>query len=578
MAVYKIDKTDIEFNLFSVWKAQEASPNFGEQELKDILDEFVKFVGNEVFSTRQISDEEGVTQEGDKVSVPKSLHKLHKLYYENGWFGLGFAEEIGGMPVPKSFFVSCASLVTGANTSWYMYPGLTRSALNVIHKIGTEAQKNLYIPNMMEGKWSGTMCLTEADAGSDVGSLRTTATPLGDGKYKINGVKIFISSGDSDLYENIIHLVLARTPEGKPGTKGVSLFIVPKYKIDDQGNVAGPNDVKCTKIEEKMGLHAQATCELTFGSEGGCEGYLIGNEFEGMANMFVMMNEARLDCGLQGESQANLAYGLTLQYAEERVQFGKEITKHPDVRRMLLSMRSKGRGMRAFCIYLGSLFDKHEATQDPNVLKEIALLTPISKAYCTDEGYNVCVDAVQIHGGYGYCREYGIEQFLRDGKVATIYEGTNGIQAIDFTMRKVMADEGKTLGGLLKRVAETVQGDYPTEFKQGLTLMGEVLALSQKVNMHLGKKMQSGDVDGVLAHATEFLQFYSQLIVSWCLLENARVANELLAGEAVPGDKKEFYAAKIVDWQFYVQNELMTNLVLGRRMLEDRFVLKDFTL
>lgn len=267
-------------------------------------------------------------------------------------------------------------MAIGANVSWSMYYGLTQGAMNVILKVGSQEQKDLYVPKMMEGSWGGTMCLTEAGAGSDVGNAKTTAKPLDNGQYAISGTKIFISSGESDLYENNIHLVLARTPGSPEGTKGLSLFIVPRFKINEDGSNGESNNVRCTKLEEKMGLHGQATCELTFGQDGECVGELIGKEHEGIVNMFIMMNEARLLCGLQGESQANLVYMLTEQYAKERSQFGTEIINLPDVKRMLLKMRSTARGLRALCLYTGNLFDKAEKG-DEQAEKEIALFTPI---------------------------------------------------------------------------------------------------------------------------------------------------------------------------------------------------------
>ena len=339
MAGFKTDLKDLEFTLFEWLKIQDHTPDYGENDLKDIINQYDKFIGAEIFPTREKGDIEGVQLKDGQVKVPECFHKANQQFYENGWFALGYPEEIGGMPVPQALNVACTSIANGANVAWTMYYGLSRAAMNVIYEVGSQEQKDKYIPKMMEGAWGGTMCLTESGAGSDVGASKSTAEPVGDGTYKIKGVKIFISSGDNDLYENIVHLVLARTPGSADGTKGLSLFIVPKNKINADGSTGEFNNVRCTKIEEKMGLHGQATCELTFGQEGECIGEMIGNEHEGIMNMFIMMNEARLLCGMQGESQANLAYMMTEQYARERVQFGTEINKLHDVKRMMMKMR-----------------------------------------------------------------------------------------------------------------------------------------------------------------------------------------------------------------------------------------------
>ena len=476
MGYYKADIRDIEFNLIELLKVQEHTKyGFGEQDVKGIVAEYSKFVENEIFPTREPSDHEGVKHVKGKVLVPESLKSLQKNFYENGWFALGMPEEIGGTPVPEALYVACMSLATGANVAWMMYPGLTRAALNVINLKGNPFMKTNIVPKMMSGEWGGTMCLTEAGAGSDVGALRTTAKPIGNGMYSISGTKIFISSGESDLYENNMHLVLARTPGAPEGSKGISLFVVPRFKINDQGINAGSNNVVCSKIEHKMGIHASATCEMQFGIDGQSEGWLIGEELDGMATMFIMMNEARLYCGIQGESQGNLAYQMAEKYTKERSQFGKEIINHPDVRRNLLKMRAISRGMRALCLHTADLFYKVE--DDQKVEGIIGLLTPICKAYCSEQGFLVSSTALQAHGGYGYCSEYGVEQFVRDTQIAMIYEGTNGIQAIDFVMRKILKDGGKSLGLLTQDIVASVQALDETKFKKEKDLFNKVLLL-----------------------------------------------------------------------------------------------------
>jgi 3-(methylthio)propanoyl-CoA dehydrogenase len=567
MPKYQVDLQDIYFNLFDVLKVQRFEKfGLGENDYKGIVEEYNKFVENEVFPTREPSDVEGVKMVDGKVKVAECLHPLQKGFYDNGWFALGFDESIGGTPVPEALYTSCMSLATGANCAWMMYPGLSRAALNVIRLKGSEFMKTHIIPPMMSGDWGGTMCLTEAGAGSDVGALKSTAKPIANGKYAIKGSKIFISSGESDLYKNNIHLVLARTPEGGEGTKGISLFVVPRFKINDDGSLGGDNNVQCSKIEHKMGIHASATCEMQFGQTGETEGWLIGDEFEGMATMFIMMNEARLYCGIQGESQANLAYLMADSYIKDRVQFGKEISHHPDIRRHMLRMRAMSRGMRALCMYTADLFDNVHEKGDTKSEALIGLLTPICKAYCSEQGFQVAVDSLQVHGGYGYCTEYGIEQFVRDIKIATIYEGTNGIQAIDFVMRKILKDGGKAIGDLSAEIMKTLGSLDAGTFKKEVELFGKVM-LSAKATMdYIGGLAKDKKFDLVLQHCTDFLQFASQMIVAWRLMESAKVAHSKLS--SAQGDEKAFLESKIVDFKIYCGHFLIHNLSIAKTITD----------
>ena len=567
MPKYQVDLKDIQFNLFDVLKVQRLQQfGMGENDYKGILEEYNKFVENEVFPTREPSDMEGVKLVNGNVKVAKCLHPLQKAFYENGWFALGFPEEIGGTPVPEALYTACMSLATGANCAWMMYPGLSRAAMNVIRLKGSEFMKTHIIPPMVSGAWGGTMCLTEPGAGSDVGALKSTAKPLANGKYAIKGTKIFISSGESDLYENNIHLVLARTPAGAEGTKGISLFVVPRFKINDDGSVGGDNNVQCSKIEHKMGIHASATCELQFGQTGETEGWLIGDEFEGMSTMFIMMNEARLYCGIQGESQANLAYLLADNYVRERAQFGKELIHHPDIRRNLLRMRAMSRGMRAICMYTADLFDKVHETGDHKYEGLIGLMTPICKAYCSEQGFQVAVESLQAHGGYGYCTEYGIEQFVRDIKIATIYEGTNGIQAIDFVMRKILKDGGKAISALSAEMVASVGGLNEATFKKEKDLFGKVLMSAQSTMQFISGLAQKNQFNIVLQHCTDFLQFASQMVVAWRLMESAKIAEQKLS--SATGEEKEYLESKIVDFKIYCAHYLVHNLSIAKTITD----------
>jgi alkylation response protein AidB-like acyl-CoA dehydrogenase len=565
MGYYKADIRDVEFNLTELLKVQDWK-DFGleENDVKGILSEYNKYVENEVFPTREPSDQVGVKHVNGKVIVPEVLHGVTRSFYENGWFALGMPADIGGTPVPEALYVACNSLATGANCAWTMYPGLSRAALNVVNLKGDEFMKTHIVPRMMEGKWGGTMCLTEPGAGSDVGALRSTAQPLGNGKYAIKGTKIFISSGESDLYENNIHLCLARTPGGEAGTKGISLFVVPRFKINPDGSMGASNNVVCSKIEHKMGIHASATCELQFGTDGESEGWLIGGEFHGMETMFIMMNEARLYCGIQGESQANLAYMMAEKYTKERAQFAKEIIHHPDVARNLLKMRAMSRGMRALCLYTANLFNK--AHQDHKFEAIIGLLTPICKAYCSEQGFNVSSLALQAHGGYGYCTEYGVEQFVRDTQIAMIYEGTNGIQAIDFVMRKILKDGGKTLTALTQEIVTAVQGLDEAKYKREKEMFQKVLMSAQGVMQQIAGYAKNNQYNLVLQNCTEFLNFASQMVIAWRLLESATLADSKMA-TASPADKK-FYESKVTDFKVYCSHYLIHNLSMAKTISE----------
>jgi alkylation response protein AidB-like acyl-CoA dehydrogenase len=513
-----------------------------------------------------LGDEVGVKFDKDKgVTVPPELKSAIQKFYANGWFGLGYSEDIGGMPMPQSISSACASIFTGANVALSMYSSLSMGCMNVILKVGSQEQKDFYVPMMMQGKWGGTMCLTESGAGSDVGAVKTTAVIKDDGSYSINGVKIFISSGDSDIYENNIHLVLARTPGASEGTKGLSLFVVPKFKSNADGSLGDFNHAKCTKIEEKMGIHASATSEITFGAEGESIGYLIGNELDGMANMFIMMNEARLSCGIQGEAQANLAYELTKQYTKERSQFGKEIEHHPDVKRMLLKMRAMSRGMRSLILYSSNLFDCEERGVE-GAEEELALLIPICKSFCTDEGFNVSVDAIQVHGGYGFCTEYGIEQFARDTKIATIYEGTNGIQSIDFVMRKILGDQGKVFGEFITKIQASMASAGNSGWDDEIKSMASSLMKGQQILELYGEFAKKKEIHNILSSTMDFLNYCGNIIITWRLLDAANIAKKALDAGAT-GDDKFYYESKIVDFKVYCQHYLTRNVGIAHSIL-----------
>lgn len=553
MTNYRVELEDVYFNLFEQLGVHEHSRfELDIGSMKDVLQEHEKFVRTVIYPTREPSDREGLKLEGGKVRAPQCLHDAKKLYYENGWFALGLPEDIGGSPVPEALAIACLSMSTSANVGFLMYPGLTKAALNVIRLKGSDEIKQRFLPPMVDGRWGGAMGLTEPEAGSDVGALRTTATPKGDGTWSIKGSKLFISSGEVDFHENTIHLVLARTPNGGPGTKGISLFIVPRNWVNEQGSMEGSNHVECVKLEEKMGIHSSATCELSFGDKGETRGILIGEEFDGMATMFIMMNEARLLCGLQGESQASLAYEMSKLYASQRVQFGVAIDQHPDVRRMLLKMRSVVRGMRSLQLYTANLFDLAEEGKDPNAEGFVGLLTPICKSHFTDQGFFMASDAVQIHGGYGFCKEYGVEQFIRDSIIGRIYEGTNGIQSIDLVTRKVLKDGGKNLGAFLKIIFETFQ-KLPESYGPSVAVVKAFMADLERTTKTFFAWGSEKKMALILRHATDYTTALSQLTMAWRLAEGALAAENLL-GQNSTAYQKEYLQSKAFDFRFYVQN------------------------
>ena len=493
--------------------------------------------------------------------------------------------EVGGQGLPVTVALAIAEYFNGANCAFGMYPGLCHGAGKLVEVFGTQHQKQLFLKNMYSGKWGGSMLLTEPQAGSDVGALTTSAVRNPDGTFNITGNKIFITGGDQNLTENIIHPVLARIEGAPAGTRGISLFIVPKIWVHDDGSLGEPNDVVCTGIEEKMGIHGSATCSLTLGGKGGCRGFLLGEENKGMKVMFHMMNEARLGVGLQGFSMASAAYMHALNYARERIQ-GKNllsmmdpaapaiaIINHPDVRRMLLWMKAHVDGMRSFLYYVGSCFDRVATSTDPETKDRhqgmIEVLTPVIKAYCTDRAFEVCTQAVQVYGGYGYTQEYPVEQLLRDCKITSLYEGTNGIQAMDFLGRKLGMKQGRYFMRFLEEIQKTITTAraFPaleplaSQLEKGVNQLGEVA-------MTLGMNAMSPNVKTAFSFAQPFLEVTGDIIMAWMHLWRATVAAptlEKLAGsldeaarkKAVQDDKQAvFYEGILQCAEYYILSVL----------------------
>jgi alkylation response protein AidB-like acyl-CoA dehydrogenase len=461
----------------------------------------------------------------------------------------------------------------GANFAFMMYPGLTHGAGRLVHTFGTEKQKKLFLKKMFTGEWTGTMLLTEPEAGSDVGALTTSAVKNDDGTYSITGNKIFISSGDHDMSENIIHPVLARIEGAPEGTRGISLFLVPKIRVNDDGSLGDFNDVVCTGVEEKMGIHGNATCSLALGSKGHCQGTLLGEENKGMRAMFQMMNEARLLVGLQGSACASTAYLYAVNYARERVQ-GRHLLKaleddaplvpiieHPDIRRMLLTMKVYVEGMRSLICYIGNCEDKFKISDKEEDKAKyqglIDLLIPISKGYVTDKAFEVCSLGVQVYGGYGYIKEYPMEQLLRDCRITQIYEGTNGIQAMDLLGRKLGMNKGKPIMDLLGEIQQTIAAaksisilaDIANKVEAAVNKLGEVA-------LHIGQTGMSPDTRmTAFAHAYNFMEVSGDVVLAWLLLWRASIAAQNLENGAKKKDAA-FYEGQLKSAEFFVHSIL----------------------
>ncbi|MFW5931173.1 MAG: acyl-CoA dehydrogenase, partial [Desulfosalsimonas sp.] len=507
------------------------------------------------------------------VKAPEVYKRPFELLKEGEWIAMPEDPKWGGQGMPRSVSMAAAEYFNGANYSFMMYAGLTHGAGRLVENFGTDRQKNLYLENMYTGKWTGTMLLTEPVAGSDVGRLETKAIPQGDGTYKIKGQKIFISSGDHDLAENIVHPVLARIEGAPAGTKGISLFLMPKYRVNEDGSLGKFNDVNCVGIEHKMGIHGNATCTLSMGDNDDCIAELLGEENKGMRAMFLMMNEARLLVGMQGFACASASYIESVNYAKERLQ-GRHLTKmmekdapavpiiqHPDVRRMLLTMKAYVDGMRSLIYYTAWCEDKADVTDDEKEKEKchdlIDLLIPIAKGYVTDRAFEICNLGMQVYGGYGYIKEYPLEQLVRDCRITTIYEGTNGIQAMDLLGRKLGMKKGKLVMDLMGEINATISSakeqervkPYAETLEQSLNKLGECA-------IHLGKAAMSEKVLEAFAYAYPFMDVCGDVVMAWMLVWRASIAEKAL--EKAKKKDVPFYEGQIKSAQFFCNTVLPT--------------------
>jgi alkylation response protein AidB-like acyl-CoA dehydrogenase len=559
MTDYKAPLRDIRFVADELWDYDKHYQSLSgtedvNSELRDaILEEAAKFAEQVIAPLRRSGDEEGCTWSEDGVTTPSGFKEAYKQFIDGGWCGLSMPEEFGGQALPASLELMAGELIGQANHSWSAYPGLSAGARETVLAHGTEEQQQAYLPKLVSGQWTGTMCLTEPQCGSDLSFLRTKANPNSDGSYSITGTKIFISAGEHDLTDNIIHIVLARLPDAPPGNKGISLFIVPKFIPNAQGETGARNGVSCGSIEHKMGIHAQATCVLNFD---GATGYLIGGENEGLKCMFTFMNNARLGTAVQGLNHAEVALQGALAYALDR-EAGRSLTGvkspdrpadklivHPDVRKMLLTIRAFSEAHRALYLFLAQQADKEQRgteEQKREGAELMALLTPIAKGFMTETGLEAASIGVQVYGGHGFIREWGMEQNLRDARISTLYEGTTGIQALDLLGRKIMGDGGAMFGRFAKRVATDcaeMDPTYASQIQQKLAEWGE---LATSIG---GKGMKNPDEIG--AASVDFLMYSGYVIHAWLWGKMGTLAKAKLA----EGDDV-FYRAKVATADFY---------------------------
>ncbi|MEM9050188.1 MAG: acyl-CoA dehydrogenase C-terminal domain-containing protein [Pseudomonadota bacterium] len=576
MPSYTPPLRDMKFVLHEVLNIQD-QPIEGYADLTEdftsaVLSEAGK-IASEVLAPLNFSgDREGCVLENGVVRTPKGFKEAFDQLREGGWTGLDCAEEFGGQGLPYVMGTAVGEMLVSANLAFMMYPGLTHGAYSAINLHGSQAQKETYLPKMVTCEWTGTMNLTEPHCGTDLGLMRTKAEPQDDGSYKITGQKIFISAGEHDMAENIIHLVLAKIPGGPDGIKGVSLFIVPKFIVNEDGSLGQRNSLACGKLEEKMGIHGNSTCVMNYD---GATGWLIGEEHKGMRAMFTMMNEARIGVGLQGLSQAAVAYENALAYAKDRLQ-GRDVTGaknpdgpadpiivHPDIRRTLMDQKSFVEGARLFALWGASLVDAEHRGQDKSAAGLIALLTPIIKAFLTDKGFEMCIAAQQVYGGHGYVEEWGMSQFARDARIAMIYEGANGVQALDLVGRKLPQLGQSALMGLFETVKSFIKEhsedeDLKAGFMDPLKQASKDLQEATMYFVSEGMK----NPNHALAGSTDYLHLFGHLCLGYAWAQMAVAAKAAIAAGTT---ERDFYDAKLATGRYYMARCLPeTGLRLAR--------------
>ncbi len=561
---------------------------FSRETFDMVYSEAAKLAEKAFYPTNKVGDEKGCRFENGQVKVPEEFHEPYRLYREGGWLAMSDSPEVGGQGLPVSLTNACIEMIGAANWALLMYPGLTHGSARLLQEYGTPELQEIYMEKMFAGEWSGTMCLTEPGAGSDVGNLRTKASRKSDGTYAISGQKMFISSGMHDLTGNIIHMVLARIEGAPAGTRGISIFLVPRLLVNEKGELVD-NDVACAGIEHKMGIHGSATCVLNFGENSRCTGYLMGQENQGMRIMFDMMNEARLFVGMQGLCHASASYLHALRYAKERVQGSSiermkdadaprvPIIQHPDVRRMLMFMKSSTEGLRALLYTTAYCADRVRSSENEEEKQlfqgYVDLLIPICKSVGSDLGFKVCETAIQVYGGYGYIQEYPVEQQMRDCKIASLYEGTNGIQALDLVGRKLAIKQGLLLKNAIKAAGKILAG-VREEFS-----LRDLVKIYDEAQEHLvqltkffAMKSITEDFNVPILYAKPYLDLFGDVVIGFLLLWQAGIASKRLEeiyreqgakdeasqGRVVRENRTAaFYFGKIASARFFI-NQVLT--------------------
>ncbi len=568
MPSYRAPLRDMRFVMFELLDAQTvlnqmpAYVDLDADTINAVLEEGAKFAENIAFPLNQSGDLEGCTYHGNGVvTAPKGFKQAYEQFSEAGWPGLSCDVGYGGQGLPRLMNNRLYEMMNSANQAWLMYSGLSHSAYECLIAHGTEEQKDLYLPKIITGQWSGTMCLTEPHSGTDLGLLKTRAEPLGDGSYSISGTKIFITSGEHDVAENILHLVLARLPDAPAGSKGISLFLVPKFIPNATGEIGDRNTIFAGSIEHKMGIHGNATCVMNMDS---ARGWLIGEPHKGLAAMFVMMNSARLGVGMQSLGLSETAHQNATAYAKDRLQgrslsgvknpdkVADTILVHPDVRRMLLTSRAYTEAGRALTTWIALLLDQEESGVDAEIKKHsediVSLLTPVVKAFITDNAFETTNLCMQVYGGHGYIQETGIEQYVRDARINMIYEGTNGIQALDLLGRKVLADKGEKLSVFIKLIddfmAEQKSNPAMQEFIEPLAACVQSV---QSVTKEIAIKAH-GNPDEIGSTSVPYLRLIGHLSYAWLWARMAAISIDAI--EKKSGDH-DFYHAKLATARFY---------------------------
>lgn len=582
---FTVDLEDVKFVLFdqldidTILKTFSPYEDFDQDLYDTMLDEASRVATEVIAPLNGPGDRQGCTlDDKGNITTPDGYKHAWTVQAEGGWIGLNAPVELGGTGLPLSIAMACIEMFSGACTAFQMYPGLTAAAARVIGIHGPEGKGAEYAEKMFTGEWSGTMCLTEAGAGSSVGDNRCKAIPVDgeEGTFLLEGEKIFISGGDSDLAHNVIHLVLAKTPGAPAGTKGLSLFVVPKFITGENLSIGERNGAFVVGIEEKMGIHGNATCTLALGAQGPCKGWMVGDEGQGMTLMFLMMNEARIGVAAQGLSIGSAGFNFARAYAKERIQGTSlanmrdanadriAIVNHPDVRRMLLWQKCQVESMRSLLYRMAHKSDMADNTDD-EALKEklegqIDLLTPICKAHCTDIGFDIAVSAVQVYGGYGFISEYPVEQLVRDGKIMSIYEGTNGIQALDLLGRKLRIKGGKLFMDWMAECKADLAAGEALGFGEQAAAIGKAVDGAGAVAMHLAQLGMTGKVDGAMLQATPFLRMMGVIQLAVESYYQAVTAKRLIDG----GKDTPFLQGKLLNLRFYAANILPEAVGIGK--------------